>query len=70
MIGLRLPADHEEIGADILEHGINNIFGGMAIAKKEGKDAINNMLETNEANKEFGQRFLQFFNDMATVSEK
>ena len=69
-IGLRLSTDEEEIGADILEHGINNIFGAMAISKKENKEAITNMVQQNEHTAEFQSKLFQFFSEMAVSSER
>ena len=69
-IGLRLSKDEEEIGADVIEHGINNIFGAMAISKKENKDAITNMVQQNETTAEFQNKLMQFFSEMSTVSDK
>ena len=69
-IGLRLSEEEEEIGADILEHGINNLFRGMALSKRENKEAVNTFVQQNESSAEFRNKLMQFFSEMALVSDK
>lgn len=68
---MRVSEEEELMGMDILEHGINNLFGGVALAKKDARDAVEGIVQRSEASSnEFKTKLVHFFSEMSDVSER